>query len=291
MGRSRMNTPRTRSGLTLVELLVVLAILAVLTMVAVSLTDGVVDQGRYDVTRRTIENIESAILGPANQTDADGSKLVVGFVADVGRPPIATGTLEETQLAELWANVNGLPGFGPRSPTKDADAELNDPQITILAGWRGPYLALPPQSTVPAQLLDGWAQPFLQNFDPSSKFLLALASRPGLTPGYDVPLTNTRDLTAVRGTLNGSIVDSDVTTPGANDVRVVVFYPDMTKADFVGRQKVTATAASGYAFVFPNPLPIGTAALRVTQGARKSSITYVRVPPGGLTRSIPFDVQ
>ena len=42
-----------RRGLTLVELLVVLTILAIMTTVAITLTDGLVDQGRYDATQRT----------------------------------------------------------------------------------------------------------------------------------------------------------------------------------------------------------------------------------------------
>ena len=81
-----------RSGMTLVELLVVLAILALLTTVAVTSTDVVLSQGRYDATKGTLTNIQEAVLGPPNARQADGTLVSIGFVADVGRWPVCTST-------------------------------------------------------------------------------------------------------------------------------------------------------------------------------------------------------
>src|SRR5262249_35303906 len=103
MARSALSTgkiARARSGMTLVELLVVLLILSILTVVAVQATDTLVDQARYDSTQRTLQSVEEAIVGPRGQRDADGSVLVTGFVADVGRFPLAMGSDPLTQLQE-----------------------------------------------------------------------------------------------------------------------------------------------------------------------------------------------
>ena len=102
-----------RAGLTLVELLVVLAILAIMTTMAVTATNTLVDQSRYDATQRTLLSIEEAVLGPANAREADGTLIVGGFVADVGRLPLAVVDAGDPdgafkQLRELW-----LPGVMP----------------------------------------------------------------------------------------------------------------------------------------------------------------------------------
>src|SRR5688500_14006556 len=119
---------RHRGGLTLMELLVVLTILAVLTTIAMTSAESANDQARFDATETTLRNIEEAILGPAQQSDADGTVSVSGFVADVGRLPA---------LEELTINPNGLPLYGPKgSPPEDSE-------ILLVYGWRGPYLRLP----------------------------------------------------------------------------------------------------------------------------------------------------
>jgi prepilin-type N-terminal cleavage/methylation domain-containing protein len=79
-----------RSALTLVELLVVLVIIAIVTGIAITATENVIDQGRYNATQQTLQNIQEAIMGPANQRAPDGSFLITGFVADMGRLPPLT---------------------------------------------------------------------------------------------------------------------------------------------------------------------------------------------------------
>jgi prepilin-type N-terminal cleavage/methylation domain-containing protein len=92
---------RARSGLTLLELVVVLVILAILTTIAIQSTESLVDQGRYNATQQTLQNIQAAIIGPPNQRAADGSLLITGFVADMGRLPQTVDATSEP-LRELW---------------------------------------------------------------------------------------------------------------------------------------------------------------------------------------------
>jgi prepilin-type N-terminal cleavage/methylation domain-containing protein len=139
-----------RHGLTLIELLVVLLILSILTVVAVQSTDVLIDQGRFDSTQRTLQNIEEAVLGPPNQRQQDGSMFISGFVADIGRGPLAAGNDPANQLAELLTRPAGLEVFGiKQAPT--------DPEVLVPCGWRGPYLRLPIGAT---DLRNGWANTF-----------------------------------------------------------------------------------------------------------------------------------
>jgi prepilin-type N-terminal cleavage/methylation domain-containing protein len=148
----RHATRRCRSGFTLLELVIVLAILVALTTVAVRSLDGVEDQSRYDATRRSLDNIQTAVLGVPNERDADGSLLVTGFAADLGRLPHAQqiGNDPGTQLQELWNNPYGLQAFAI-NPAPD------DPEVWLGTGWRGNYLRL---SMSASSLTDGWGNPY-----------------------------------------------------------------------------------------------------------------------------------
>lgn len=155
-----------RAGLTLVELLIVLAILAIMTTMAVTATGTLLDQSRYDATQRTLLGIEEAILGPANTREVDGSLIVGGFVADVGRLPLTVIDAGDPdgaykQLRELWL-PGALPAYGIYQVDVLAGAPDMGPadKVSIRCGWRGPYLRLPPASTGTAQLIrDGWGNP------------------------------------------------------------------------------------------------------------------------------------
>jgi prepilin-type N-terminal cleavage/methylation domain-containing protein len=153
-----------QSGLTLLELLVVLTILVVLSTVAITITSGVADHARYEATQRSLENIREAVIGPANQRDADGSLLINGFVADMGRLPLATSEAvtggDVFTLQELWENVNAVAAHAvrPASTANVDDAAEADAEVYLATGWRGPYLQLPPGN---AALRDGWAAEFV----------------------------------------------------------------------------------------------------------------------------------
>ena len=107
-------------GMTLVELLVVLAILAIMTTVAVTSSDVFLSQGRYDATIRTLTDIQEAVLGPPNARQSDGTLVSMGFVADVGRwPQFTIGDLPGGQspvtglIGGPWELLNQPSGIAP----------------------------------------------------------------------------------------------------------------------------------------------------------------------------------
>jgi len=139
-----------RAGLTLIELVVVLAILATLGTVMVVQSDGLADQARYEQSARTLETIRDAVIGREVMTGEDPTSVAPGFVADVGRLPRA-GAAED--MSELWdIDASGT------APTRFALQNLDDfdaDDLWIACGWRGPYVRLPIGSS---ELRDGWGR-------------------------------------------------------------------------------------------------------------------------------------
>jgi type II secretory pathway pseudopilin PulG len=136
--------------MTLVELIVVLAILVALAGTALLATEGLVEQGRRDACVRSLEAFREALLGRADLVDVNGKPWVRGFVADLGRLPQVSGVPGADPLEELW------------TPPADADAHFaieappGDLQVQLAVGWRGPYLQLPLGRS---RWLDGWGAP------------------------------------------------------------------------------------------------------------------------------------
>ena len=120
---------RGRRGFTLLEVVVVIAVISILASIAVPYAAQILNQTREGNARKEMEELYGAILG-------DPSVPTSGFVGDMGRLP--------ANLAQLNvrggqpAGVNGLLGvkigwFGPYINTGfDANGYLNDP-------WGTPY--------------------------------------------------------------------------------------------------------------------------------------------------------
>ncbi|MGE3804512.1 MAG: type II secretion system protein GspG [Gemmataceae bacterium] len=183
-----------RGGLTLMELLVVLLVLAVMTTIAIRATENVVQQARYDAAQRGLLELRQAIIGPDNERDLDGTLLITGFVADVGRLPKASGNSPTTQLAELWSNPFGLAAFGIKPASTDSGDHYRRHEVFVPCGWRGSYLRLPIGM---AELRDGWGNPYV---------LLQADNSPA---SADAPITWIRSLGA-DNTAGGTDYNTDV---------------------------------------------------------------------------------
>ncbi len=144
-------------GLTLIELVVVLAILAALAGVAVRSLEPIADQARYETSQKQLTQIGGVLI---EQTNTGASVGYAGFVCDVGRLPIARGADPATQAGELLFAGAALHPFAimpfDDPNTTDNEASRSGNVILIAAGWRGPYLQMPPGSNA---IRDGYGQP------------------------------------------------------------------------------------------------------------------------------------
>jgi prepilin-type N-terminal cleavage/methylation domain-containing protein len=122
------------AGLTLVELLVTLVILAGLMTIASISTATTRERYRVEKTARTGQ----AIIDALNRSDG------LSFISDLGRPPA-----DIDELKFLFSQDNGAPPLLPLytlHPLTIKNPDLPMPSITnnmampeLGAGWRGPY--------------------------------------------------------------------------------------------------------------------------------------------------------
>ena len=153
-----------KNGFTLLELVVVLAILAVVTTLALRSLDHVLDGKREETNRLAIEELRDAVLGSPDDRAADGTRMVSGFVADMGRLPLAVEIHGDLTLAELWMDPGNRFDIRPAIPEHGVPAGFADPQVLVSGGWRGPYLHLPMGSS---QWRDGWGNPMVTRLNNS----------------------------------------------------------------------------------------------------------------------------
>lgn len=233
-----------RPAFTLLELVVVLAILAVVTTLAIRSLDGLEDESRYDKTTRGLEELSAAVLGSPDDRAADGSRTVSGFVADMGRLPVTTGAAELT-LSELWENPGAPFDVRPAVVANGVSLAMEDPQVLVSGGWRGPYFRLPIGATT---WLDGWGNPMTSPAtasppDPDSIGYARLrdaADNPIITTGQEIRIV--RHLGA-----NGRL---DAADTGYDREGGLVIPDEMFKASLSGQIEVLdgespATADSG----------------------------------------------
>jgi hypothetical protein len=172
--------------MTLLELLVVVAILAVLATVAIQSTTDIGNQTRYEVTQKSLAAFRDSVLGPANQTSPDGIPMVTGFIADMGRPPRSRALVPNPDLAypvydlaELYSEnlPSGLQSYALHVPAVTNLATAGSVVLTgtfgvgaansfmfttfsgvaprVPAGWRGPYVR---KASTELSLVDGWSK-------------------------------------------------------------------------------------------------------------------------------------
>ena len=173
---TRTNRPArlSRSGFTLMELLVVLLIIGILSTVALRTIDAARDRGLFDQTATEMDQLVKAAMGDPNLL-TDGRRTDFGFYGDMGRLPY--------DLHELV-----VPVADPR--------------------WHGPYLRLSVGGDTTGYLHDAWGN--LYGYNPTTGTINSLGN--GKYPmtvrmADSIPLLTTN-------TISGNITDNIGNPPG-----------------------------------------------------------------------------
>ena len=254
------NRAAFQAGFTLLELALVLAILGVLTMLAVREIGQVQDQQRFEASQRILETVRDAVWGAADDRVPDGSGVRAGFVADVGRLP--------NRIEELWTNATGMLDFDLRPGAGDAE-------VQVPGGWRGPYVRLSWNAT---NLLDGWGNACIY----SNRAPGVWRAAPGPESGTNADLFVEFNENEVAAWVWGQVeVDTNLLASGACTVRVRVFGPDGGCQEAAGLAIDLATNVVSWSGA--DPVPVGLRAVRAyLEGAatRQSAIRYVSLRSG-----------
>lgn len=263
--------PKLRTGLSLIELVVALAIIGSVAAMAVRSMNGLQQQTKYNSGTKLLTDIQAAVLGQSGSPPS-------GFVADVGRlPKSVAGGLTVFGQTDWAGELTAQNGIGAYSLV----AAPLDPTVKIGTGWQGPYLQLGIGKTA---VLDGWGTP-LQVRDSGGAVIAAagtpiyeyrslgndrLADPPvgtGATNAYnkDTALTIPSAVTAAgwQATITGSVLVYDLSIPGlvspAGTVTVYYFGPDGNGG--VAQLTDKAHAGNGWTYTFTG-VPIGPRVLK-----------------------------
>lgn len=125
---------RPRGGLTLVEMLVVLAVLVGVAALVVPLVGNTAASAKETVTRANMTSLRDALVGPYR---VDMSRRL----PRPGAAGIAAGRPNAPQARYLYVNP-GLttPAAGADNTAAETTARTFNPATAL--GWRGPYLAV-----------------------------------------------------------------------------------------------------------------------------------------------------
>ena len=103
------------AGFSLVELVVVMIILAIVTSVATVKLSYVMQQTSAKTSNRGLDQIYEAVMGRDFERDDRGVRIRSGFIADMGRLPIAlTNAAGKLTLSELWEKPKDVEMFDVR---------------------------------------------------------------------------------------------------------------------------------------------------------------------------------
>ncbi|MCP4774654.1 MAG: prepilin-type N-terminal cleavage/methylation domain-containing protein [Planctomycetaceae bacterium] len=274
---------RFRSGLTLLELMVVLVILAIVATVAVQSLQPQVDSQRFESAARLLEEIKVATLGPAQKFQLDGTPIVSGFVADVGRfPRIETNDEDPEEylsLSELWSNENQLAIQFPfqfrAGPAQPEDYST----IRLPCGWRGPYLQLPIGTS---KLVDPWGRPPETVVDEMGTLERLQITIP-LSNNQTEPQVLSANLSGGKVQVTGKVL---LDRPESATVRIALLTPD-PNSSLTSLVVYDDEDKQPGSFLFSR-VPVGFRAL-VADVNGKRQIKYLQVTPNG--PPVIFDFQ
>ncbi|MEW6103808.1 MAG: prepilin-type N-terminal cleavage/methylation domain-containing protein [bacterium] len=232
----------TKSGFTLIEVLVVLAILGFFIAMMAKVFTKQDDQRRFDETRVMMKEIKKAILGQEGAY-ANGQRQFAGYVADMGGLP---------DLVDENGNVdpNGQPkGLWTRDLNGDGDTvdqvDISDSVIwqykvtsKTWMGWRGPYIEAPPlrigETSGQEKLRDGWGNPFIFGTTTPGDLIVSSPGANGVInaadTGFNEDITMTIKKTEYMAPVAGRVIDYSA----PSNVTVIIYVPiNGTETPFV----------------------------------------------------------
>ena len=192
------------AGFTLLELLMVIAILSIVTFVSIGKISDTTDEERFQKTIQQMKEIRNAMIGnPDLKTGSHRNSF--GYLGDIGQIPSAG-----QGIGALITNP-GFPAWALSSITR------------IGMGWNGPYLSASDSGV--NYLKDAWGTPYVYSPGTTPPTLVSLgADRVVGGSGMNADITLLLPSTLTQATLHGVILNGG--TQWAQDAEIELNFPN-----------------------------------------------------------------
>ncbi len=224
---------RGSKGFTLMELIIIIAIMGILSAMVVPLSGSLMEKKRVSLTYDKLEMVKLAIVGTYDAYDEEGRPIAGGYVGDVGSlPPLYMPRWNDTsekwdwpvwyegdathEAGCYWKNEAGSVNLEDKAQVQNG---FGQPHIlwekdASVSSWNGPYLSYPhdlyPNDTknftstqltfrkrqTEDQLSDAWGHMlyfWLSDDTDGAKLLIVSGGKDGLTQLDEQPLSPVYD--------------------------------------------------------------------------------------------------
>lgn len=283
-----------RSGLTLIELTIVLFILGLLAHLAVVETARVREEALYRAAGKQFDEISSAVLDWS-------SDAPTGFLLDMGRLPMTVYSDPEADfgslaLRELWDCPEGVGRLAVRAASKENLAPgtpdvIADSSVLIPCGWGGPYLRM---ARGAFRLMDPWGNP-LESPDDAGYYRLCDANSNALEEvGLPIECVRHFGKDGVTNRLDESyaaIDDSLLLSELARPASLLITFPSGTVTNIYWYRPYGDKISGGVASISSEAsqalleeMTPGVSYLKVFRSGRSAEMRQVYLRPGQVTR-------
>ncbi len=240
------------AGFTLIEVVIVIAVIAILAALITPLAVNQITARRFDACREELQTLKKALAGdPA--LASGGLRNSFGFVGDMGRLPVPAGAganrlTELTTGAWSWVQQNG-----------------------IWWGWRGPYVS---------ELLDPWGNEYYYSRATTETALAAAiwSAGPDGVSGNSDDVAVTLRWDEVYSRVSGNTLDA--CSIGSPFSAISVSYPDGSAV--VSTAPVSTTAANPV-YTIATWIPIGVRRITFTSATPTTVAQQLAVCNGPMT--------